>query len=178
MHSLRSSFLLSFAFLSLLFLSGCSHYEWSRPAPPFKTIYVQPATNDSSAPQAQASLSAQIRQVLIRDGRVRLVSKPTEADAILQINLTDYRRDSAIRSSEDSELALGFDLVLEARIALFDPSTSKYLIKARDLSANTSTFASDPITGEDNFSLSEYQAMPRLTEDLANSIADEILGVW
>lgn len=178
MHSLRSSFLLSFAILSLLFLSGCSHYEWSRPAPPFKTIFVQAATNDSSAPQAQASLSAQIRQALIRDGRLRLVSKPAEAEAILQVNLTHYRRNTSVRSSRDSELALGFDLVLEARIALFDQTTSKYLIKARELSASTSTFASDPITGEDNFSLSEYQAIPRLTEDLANSIADEILGVW
>ena len=178
MPSLRSSFLFSLSILSLFFLNGCSQYEWSRPAPPFKTIYVQPATNDSSAPQAQASLSAQIRQAFIRDGRLRLVSKPAEADAILQVNLTNYRRNTSARSSNDSELAAGFDLVLEARIALFDPSASKYLIKARDLSANTSTFASDPITGDDNFSLSEYQAMPRLTNALANRIADEILGVW
>ncbi len=164
--------------IPLLCLSGCANYEWNRPDLPFKTIYVQPATNDSLAPQAQASLSTQIRQALIRDGRLQIVSKPAEAEAILQVNLTQYRRNTGARSSADTEIALAFDLILGAQIALYNTSTNDYFFEARRLSANTSSFSNRPETGEDNLSLSEYQAMPRLTRKLGNKIANEILGIW
>ncbi|NCG08904.1 MAG: hypothetical protein GWO81_04970 [Verrucomicrobia bacterium] len=175
---LRSRLFLLVTSIALLCLSGCANYEWNRPALPFKTIYVQPVTNDSLAPQAQASLSTQTRQALIRDGRLQLVSNPAEAEAILQVNLTQYRRNTGARSSADTEIALAFDLILEAQIALYNPSTNDYYLKARKVSADTSTFSNRPETGEDNLSLSEYQAMPRLTRSLGDRIANEILGVW
>ena len=178
MQTLAPRFLFFLALLPLLFLSGCRHYQWDRPAIPFRTIYVQAVTNDSPAPQAQAGLSAQIRKNLIRDGRVVLARGPADADAILQVNLTDYRRNSTIRNSQDTELAEGFDLFLEVQVALFDPNSAQYFFEARRLSTSTSSFASDPVTSEDNFTNSEYQAMPRLIRDLARKIADEILAVW
>lgn len=178
MQMLPPRFNLLLAAITLLCLSGCANYEWSHPELPFKTIYVQPASNDSLAPQAQASLSAQIRQALIRDGRLQIVSKPAEAEAILQVNLTQYRRNTGARSSADTEVALAFDLILEAQIALYDTRSNHYFFEARRLSADTSSFSNQPETGEDNLSLSEYQAMPRLTRNLGNKIANEILGIW
>jgi hypothetical protein len=164
--------------IALLALNGCANYEWNKPALPFKTIYVQPATNDSLAPQAQASLSTQIRQALIRDGRLQIVSKPSKAEAILQVNLTQYRRNTGARSSVDTEIALAFDLTLEAQIALYNTSNQDYYFKSRTIRANTNALSNIPETGEDTLSLSEYQAMPRLTLNLGHKIANEILSIW
>jgi hypothetical protein len=175
MQSLRP-FLL--AALALLVFAGCANYQWSRPALPFKTLYVQPATNDGFAPQAQASLSSQIRQAFIRDGRLKIVSDPANAEAILQVNLNNYRRNAASRRSDDNELALSFDLVLQARIVLYNPAAGSNYFEPRELSARTSTFASQPNSEADSFSRAEYQVMPRLTSELANKIADEVLSVW
>lgn len=178
MHLARSSFFSALATLSLILLSGCSQYEWGRPAPAFKTIYVQPVTNSTFVPQAQASLSAQIRKAIIRDGRLQLANKPAQAEAILQVNLTEYQRENAVRSSEDSEIALGFDLILEAEIALIHQRSNQYLIQNRSHRATTNTFGRDFSTGEDTFSQSEYQAMTRLTKNLADEIASTVLDVW
>ena len=178
MHTSRISCLLSLVTLALFFQSGCTQYEWNRPALPFKTIYVQPVTNSAFVPQAQAGLSTQIRQALIRDGRLKLVNNPAKAGAILQINLIDYERESAVRSSKDSEVALGFDLTLEAEIALFNQSSNEYLFKGRKHRTTTNTFGSDPSSNEDTFHRAEYQAMTRITEDLADEIASAVLEIW
>lgn len=178
MPTIHSKFISSFACLATLLLLGCANYEWSRPELPFKTLFVEAASNSSFAPQAQAPLSQQIRQAFIRDGRIEIVSNPKKADAVLQINLTKYDRNPAIRDNTDSEIARSFDLKLTAQIALYDQKKNQYFFKKRTLNAHTNSFSNDPITGADTFALSEHQDMPRITRDLARKIADEVLSVW
>jgi hypothetical protein len=178
MPSIRSKFITSFACLATLLLLGCANYEWSRPELPFKTLFVEAASNGSFVPQAQAPLSQQIRQAFIRDGRIKIVSNPKTADAVLKINLTKYDRDPAIRDNQDSEIARSFDLELTAQIALFDKKNNQYFFKKRTLSAQINSYSNDPVTGEDTFALAEHQALPRITNDLARKIADEVLSVW
>jgi hypothetical protein len=174
----RSKFITTFACLVTLLLLGCANYEWSRPELPFKTLFVEAASNGSFVPQAQAPLSQQIRQAFIRDGRVKIVGNPKTADAILKINLIKYDRDPAIRDNQDSEIARSFDLELTAQIALFDQKNNKYFFKKRTLSAQINSYSYDPVTGADTFALAEYQSVPRITHNLARKIANEVLSVW
>lgn len=177
----------AFTLLALIFLtifSGCRSYELGHPAKlPFETIYIEPARNDSFAPQAQALLSAQIREAVIRDGRVRLTSDRSEADALLLVTLTDYTRNAGARRQDDTELAQDFDLTLRLQLDLYDQKTGSYHFKDRQLEAQTRGYTNDPYAGNgepDTQSLiqSEFNAMPRLARELGRRAADELLGVW
>lgn len=172
--------LLMFAVL----LSGCRSYQLGSPAElTFQSIYVQPVTNASYAPQAQALLTSQIREALIRDGRLRLVTSEEAADAVLFVNLSEYDRETATRDRQDTTVGLDFDLTLHAEVALFDQVNGEYLFQERSLSERSNAFVDDPYTPAgaprtQSFSQAEYQAMPRLTRDLAKKIADEVLSPW
>lgn len=166
------------------FLGGCKSYQLGHPTElPFKSIYIQPAANDSFAPQAQALLSSQIREAFIRDGRTRLVTSEEDADAVLLINLTEYDRSAAARQSADTAVARDFDLNLTAEVSLFDQNKGDYYFQKRELQERSNAFADNPYADRtdvrtQDFLQAEYQAMPRLTRDLARKIADEVLSPW
>ena len=165
-------------------LSGCKSYQLGSPAKPtFQSIYVKPVRNDSFAPQAQALLTSQIREALIRDGRLRLVASEEAADAVLLVKLKAYSRETATRDRQDTTVGLDFDLTLEAEVALLDQINGQYLFKERRLSERSNAFVNNPFartgtTQSQGFLQAEYQAMPRITRDLAKKIADEVLSPW
>lgn len=172
---------------TLALLSGCASYKLGSSAEiPFETIYIQPATNDSFAPQAQPIVSSQLRQAFIRDGRVKLVTKPEDADAVLTVNLTDYKRNSASRSTVDSERASDFDITLESEVSLYNQRSGDYYFEERTLLERTNAYVRNPYVEEGNLSVQnldayhqgEREAMPRLARDLARQIADEVLSAW
>lgn len=172
------------AALSLSFFAACQSYQPGHPAElPFETIYIQPAKNDSFAPQAQALLSAQVREAVIGDGRVRLIADRSEADTVLLMTLSDYTRRAGARRQDDTELAQDFDLTLRVQLDLYDQRNGSYLFEDRQLEAQTRGYINDPYaaTGEpDTQGLiqSEFNAMPRLARELGRKAADELLGVW
>ena len=172
------------ALFALAFISGCNSYQLGNPVElPFESIYIKPVTNDSFAPQAQALLSAQIRETFIRDGRTKLVTSREDADAVLLINLTEYNRLVAARQSEDTTLAASFNLILAAEVSLFNQNKGDYYFKERIIKESSSAYANNPYATPttaqtQDFLQMEYQAMPRLTHDLSRQIADEVLSTW
>lgn len=178
-----AAFLLFCAVLTAA-LSGCKSYQLGSPAElTFQNIYVKPVQNDSFAPQAQALLTSQIREALIRDGRLRLVTSEKAADAVLLVKLTQYSRETATRDRQDTTVGVDFDLNLAAEVTLFDQVNGQYFFKERLLSERSNAFVDNPFappgtTRSQGFLQAEYQAMPRITRDLAKKIADEVLSPW
>ena len=171
-------------FFTLFFISGCNSYQLGNPVElPFESIYIKPVTNDSFAPQAQAMLSTQIRDAFIRDGRIKLVTSKEAADAVLLIHLTEYNRLPAARQSADTTAAASFSLLLAAEVSLFNQSKGDYYFRERIIRESSSAYANNYNTAlttvqTQDFLQMEYQAMPRLTYDLARGIADEVLSTW
>jgi hypothetical protein len=160
---------------------GCANYHLGSSAPiTFKTIYIQPATNHSFAPQAQAIVSTQIRETFIRDGRVQLVANEADADAVLYVDLTDYNSTAAALNSQDTEVANSFDLTLTAEISLFDQTQGSYLFKDRKVSADTQAYIGNPYAESEiiSYQQSERQAMTQLSLDMAKKITNEVLSPW
>lgn len=173
--------------VALTFFSGCASYKLGSSGEiPFETLYIQPASNDSFAPQAQPIVSSQLRETFIRDGRVKLVTKAADADAVLTVNLTEYTRNSAARNTEDSERASDFDIRLESEIALFNQRSGDYYFQGRTLIENTNSYVRNPYVdvaninpqNVDSYRQGEREAMPRLARDLARQITDEVLSTW
>ena len=183
-HAHRASILAIFVIFTAALISGCKSYQFGNPTElPFDSIYIKPVTNDSFAPQAQALISSQIRDIFIHDGRTKLVTNREAADAVLIVNLTEYRRRAAARRSVDTKVAASFALVLTAEVSLFNQNKGSYYFQERIVRKSSSAYLNAPYdttatSQSQDFLQSEYQAMPRLTRDLARRIADEVLNPW
>jgi len=169
---------------ALCLFGGCSAYKLGSPAePPFRALYIRPADNDSFAPQAQAIVSAQLREAFIRDGRIKLAASEAAADAVLTVNLTVYNKQIGARNSDDTLLASSFDLSLGSTISLYDQNKGEYLFKNRMIQDNTTTYVENPYADPGALNTqthiqSEYQATALLARGLARKIADEVLSPW
>jgi hypothetical protein len=183
-HALRATWITTLSLLAVVFLGGCKSYQFGNPAElPFESIYIKPVSNDSFAPQAQALLSSQIRNAFIRDGRTKLVTSEEAADAVLLVNLTDYTRNAASRSSQDTAIGADFDLTLVAQVSLYNQNEGDYFFQERTIEESSNAYVNNPYTAStttstQDFLQSEYQAMSLLTRDLARKIADEVLSPW
>ena len=170
--------------VALIGTTGCQSYRLGHPGElPFETIFVQPASNEAYVPQAQAVLSANLREAVTRDGRVRLVADPKKADAILEVSLADYKRRSGTRDPNDTEVSLDYELTLVAKVSLYDQGTNGYFFEGRKVREKANVFINDLYAAPgslDTQSLTqaEYQAIPQIARDLATKIANEALGTW
>lgn len=155
-----------------ILLGGCGHYQLGRDAePPFRSIYIQPAINESFAPQAQALLTSQIREAFIHDGLLE-VSSERDADAVLEVVLKRFDRRVAATRTSDTGLAEKLRLELVAECTLSDNRLGKTYFKKREIRASADSFPQESSAG------AEHQTMPVLTGNLAKRIAYEVLQVW
>ena len=181
MSLIRTKFFGYLAVTALTVLTGCAAYNLGSSADlPFDKIYVHPASNESFAPQSQALVTTNVRETLLRDGRVKLVSSEEFADVVLYIKLKDYTRTARALQSTDTEIARSFDLSLVAEISLLDRTTGRYLVQDRIVNERSTAHTENPYqnTSIDQYALAEYQSMPRLTRGLSRKISDIILGAW
>ncbi len=175
---------LTAAFVLCCAVVGCQSYQLGHAAElPFETIYIEPVRNESFAPQAQALLSSEVREAVIRDGRVRLVADREEADALLLMTLTDYNRRASARRQDDTRRAQSFDLSMQVQLDLYDQINGDYLFRGRRVEARTQGYVDNPYAADgapatQGLIQSEFNAMPRLARDLGRRAADEVLGAW
>jgi outer membrane lipopolysaccharide assembly protein LptE/RlpB len=165
----RLTFAVSFALL----LAACAHYHLGTDGKlAFATLYIEPVENKALLPQASALVSTQLRESILRDGRVALVNDPAQADAVLHVTLTNYSRAQTAARSDDTGLARKFQLTLLAVCTLRDNHTSKVLFENRPVNAVKEAYT-------DSGQLqSEYNTLPLLAASLADSIAHAVLDVW
>jgi len=163
------------AFVALLALlaAGCAHYRLGTEGRlAFATVYVAPVENDAALPQAAALIGTQLREALLRDGRVSLAASPEAADATLSVTLAGYGREVATVRPGDTGLARKFDLTLDARCTLRDNRTGRAFFEARPVSVRRQAFT------DDGQLQSEYQTLPLLAAALADRISHAVLDVW
>lgn len=162
-------------------ISACKSYHLGLPAEiSFNTLYIAPVENHSYAPQAQAMLSAMLRENFNRDTRVRVVAEKENADAHLLVDLTEYERNSTVRNPRDTAIADSFDIRLGATASLLDQRTATYIFKTLPVQATTNAYTRNPY--DDNaiidYQLSERQAMEQLSRDIARRVTDTVLSPW
>jgi len=162
------------AMLGALVLAGCAHYQLGSGGPlPFRNLYVSVVRNQSFAAQAQAPVTEMIRQSLLQENRVTLTDQ-TDADATLDVTLSDYQRAAAATQQGNTLNAQSYSLTLTALCTLVDNRSGKVYFKNRRVSVTEEAF----VQGGDSFSESEYQSMPKLARDLGTKIKDEVTGGW
>jgi len=164
-----------------LTVAGCSHYSLGTgKALEFHTLFIEPIGNATMLPQAVATVSTELREAFLRDGRVVVVNTAAEADAILALNLSRYSRDVATVLANDTGLARKFDLTLTATATLRDRRSDKIWFRDRPLTVKRQIFTDNPqAKGEFGNQLqAEYTTLPLLAESLSKSAVHAVLDVW
>lgn len=153
--------------------AGCANYQrGTGTTPKFSTLFVAPVTSVALLPQAQALVTTQLREALIRDGRVTLVNSAQAADAVLQVTLTSYDRAASVARSDDTGLARRFNVTLHAHATLTDNHTKQVYFTQRPLIAERGVFTDSGLVP------AEYQALSLLVEQLAGEAVHAVLDTW
>ena len=159
--------------LAGLLFTSCANYKLGTGSTlKFSTLYVAPVASEALLPQARVLVTTQIREALLRDGRVTLVDSADQADAVLTVNLHSYNRTVAVSRADDTGLARRFDLTLEARATLTDTRTKQPYFTQRVLEARRGVFTDSGLIP------SEYEALPLLAEILGKEAVHAVLDTW
>jgi outer membrane lipopolysaccharide assembly protein LptE/RlpB len=125
-------------------------------------------------------LTTQIREAFIRDGRVRVVNTPDEADAVLTVKLTGLRRAKLTSLAADSGLARKMGLTLDATATLQDSKGEKTWFADRPVSVERELFTDNG--SADLLPLqqiqAEYALLPQLAEPFAKQLQGAVLDTW
>jgi hypothetical protein len=158
---------------AVLGLSACAHYQLGTGSgPKFTTLFIAPVTSDTQLPQAVALVTTQLREAVIRDGRVALVNSPAAADAVLHVTLANYGRTAAVAQAVDTGLARRFDVTLRAAATLTDNRTGQPYFTKRPLTATRGVFTDSGLVP------AEYQTLPLLAEQLADQAVHAMMDTW
>jgi hypothetical protein len=131
----------------------------------FDKIYVAPVKNDSFAPQAQGLLTKQIRARLANNLKLELVSSPE--NVVLEVTIVDFGRFTETFQEDDTARTKSFDVKMAIICTLKNNATGKVYFENYRLSDSVECHASN-----NNFQVSQYQAIPKLTNKLADLVCD------
>jgi hypothetical protein len=153
--------------------SGCSNYQLGTgTTAKFSSLYVAPVTSDALIPQARVLVATQVREALLRDGRVTLADSPEQADAVLTIVLSSYNRQVVVSQQEDTGRARRFEVTLLAHATLVDTRTKQPYFTQRPLEVKRGIFTDSGLVP------AEYDGLPLLAESLASETVHAVLDTW
>lgn len=160
------------ATLSLL-LGGCASYHSGSPqALPYSSVSVSPSRNLSSLPQIEGPLNAAVRQAILQSGSLKLANG-ANADAILEITVLEVRREIAAVSSNDVGRGRKFELVANLEFSLKKPGEAGlFFIERQPFSIKRDIYSDSGLVD------SEYQAVPEISRQIAERVAELLVDRW
>lgn len=160
------------ATLSLI-LGGCASYQTGSPdALPYSSVSVSPPRNLSSLPQMEGPLNAAVRQAILQSGSLTLANE-SNADAILEITVIDVRREIAAVTSSDVGRGRKFELVANVDFSLKKPGDAGlFFIEKQPFSIKRDIYSDSGLVD------SEYQAVPEISRQIAERLAELLVDRW
>ena len=154
-----------------LWLAGCAHYQAGNgTAVPFSSLEIDPVNNQSLAPQANQVVNHDLRETFIQSGKVTVVS--ANAQALLQVTLTQFDRKTIATNSQDTGLARKYTLTMSANCNLINQVGEQSYFENRPVTVSIDIFL------ESGQTQAETNAIPILSKKLATAISNEVLQVW
>lgn len=160
------------AVLVLALLPGCTGYRLGSMLPPeIKTVHVPTFINQTGEPQLELDTTRFALQEFQKDGSLKLATAE-EADAILQVKLTDYKLAPLQYDNSRPTAALEYRITLYASIVMTRKRDGK-VITENPRCFGEGTF---PVVGD--LSSSKRTGLPKAAKDLAHDIVQKVTEVW
>lgn len=170
----KSPFFLALA-SSLLFASCAGYQLGNVPYAEMKgveKIYVPVVLNQTYEPGIQVMVTNAIIRRFNQDGTYQ-TSRLAEADATLEVVLTDFKRDSLRRARSNSLVTEEYRLNLHAIATLTNHRTGQKLFDKEVVIGDTSIYVN-----ENRMQENERQAIPLAAEALAYEIVRRVTEGW
>ena len=146
-------------------MTGCKYNIPESRSGNTKTIYIEAVKNFSLAPQIGPLVRHKLHEHILRRGHYEIVSNKTEGDYILKVSLKNYKKSSEIYNPQDTIIAAGFRLNINA-IVTFSSRSGTILIDEAVVSENASVVRKNPLTKP-----MDRQALLSLSESLGSQIS-------
>ncbi|MDE1171435.1 MAG: LPS assembly lipoprotein LptE [Verrucomicrobium sp.] len=164
------------AFLVLLsVLGGCAGYRLGsiggKNIQGVNSIYIPVVKNRTLEPSIDVATTAAIIRAFDQDGTVA-TSQNEAADGVLEIMLTEVRRQILQPEQLDAQAGNQFQIVLVAHVSFFNRKTGRKVIQDAAVSGSNSYFV-----GRDQVE-AERQAVPMAEQDLAKKIVSLVVEGW
>ena len=162
-----------FIYLSApLLLAGCMGYQLGGTRPEgIKSVYVAPMVNKTTEPAIEIQVTHALRQHLQFDGRMQLENRAENADAIVNVTLTDYTLRAIAFRDDLKTTAEQYRLRIAATTTLTNPQTGEIISESKTYGEATFPFESDLTT-------SKRDALPRAAQELAKFMVDDLIERW
>ena len=136
-----------------------------------ETVHVAAVVNKTTEPAIELQATHALRQRIQFDGRMKLVNTAENADAVIEVTLTDYRL-SAIAFRDDLRTtAEQYRIRITGTATLTDTKTGETLSESKTYGEATFFFESDLTT-------SKRSALPRAAQELAKFMVDDLIERW
>ncbi len=155
-----------------LLLAGCMGYHLGGSRPEgVETVYIAPVVNATTEPAIELQVTHALRQRIQFDGRLKLRNSANSADAIIEVELTDYRLTAIVFRDDLKTTPEQYRIRITATATLTDAQTGKILSESKTYGETRFPFKSDLTT-------SKRAALPRAAEELAKFMADDLIERW
>ena len=158
--------------LGLVLFPGCAGYRLGSMLPPeIKTVHVPTFINQTSEPQLELDTTRFALQEFQKDGSLKL-STAEEADAILQVKLTDYKLTPLQYDANRPTAAYEYRITLYASIVMTRKRDGKVIAE------NPRCFGEGTFPGVGDLSSAKRTGLPKAAKDLAHDIVQKVTEVW
>ena len=156
---------ISFVYITL---SGCKYKSTDSRYSGEKNVYIEIVENHTLAPQIGSLVRHKLREHILRRGHFNIVSNPKKGDFFVRIILKNYTKDSEIFDPQDTMIASGFRLNINAMVTLSNRN-GKLLIEQAVVNEKVSVLRKDSLTKP-----LDRQAILSLSESLGRQISQLI----
>ncbi len=153
-------------------INGCVGYQLGSMLPAdIKTVHVPTFINDTSEPLIEIETTQATVIRLQQDGSLKVV-KQDQADAILEVELTDYKLEAVSFERNKETRANEYRILLRANVILKRADTGELIVQVSKVSGE----ADFSFTG--NLSAAKRTAFPEAAKDLAHDIVEKVVEAW
>jgi hypothetical protein len=163
---------LTISLAATLLLAGCMGYRLGGSRPEgIETVALAPVINATGEPAIELQVTHAMRERIQFDGRMRLVNEPENADALIEIRLTNYSMSPIAYRADLKTTPLIYRLRITGTASLKDSMTGKILSTSSTYGESTFDFKSD-------LTSSKRDALPYAAEEIAKFMLDDLIERW
>ncbi|MDF7824228.1 LPS assembly lipoprotein LptE [Pontiellaceae bacterium B12227] len=164
-------YLLNTLAAALLF-SGCMGYQLGGSSlEGIDSVTMGPVINSSGEPAIELQVTHALRERIHFDGRMKLINESKNADAIIDITLTEYSLKPIAFSSEQSATPDLYRLRITAEAELRSVATGEVL-------STSHTYGEQTVDFQDDLTSAKRDALPLAADKLSRFILDDLIEAW
>lgn len=155
-----------------LLMAGCMGYQLGGSRPEgIDSVTMAPVINRTTESAIELQITHAVRNRIQFDGRMQLVNDENNADAIIEITLTDYRLTPISYRKEQTSTPRSYRLRITGVAELKERATG-------DVLSTSSTYGEADFEFEDDLTSSKRDALPRAAEEIAKFMVDDLIERW